>query len=161
MLHLIPRDLHRAAYRLAHRCRAIWWRIINPTIIGCRVLAMDDAGRLLLVRPTYGKQLWQFPGGGVGTGEDPEVAARREFGEETGLTLSELKRVGYTLIDLHGAENKVWVFVGKSDGQPRIDHREIAEAAWFRRNALPENRSMTVDEELLAHSEDLEQLKER
>lgn len=31
--------------------------------------------------------LWQFPGGRVEEGEDPQIAARRELSEETGLDL--------------------------------------------------------------------------
>jgi ADP-ribose pyrophosphatase YjhB (NUDIX family) len=49
-----------------------------------------EEGRILLVRrsvdPEQGK--WTFPAGFVDAGEDPEVAARRECLEETGLEIS-------------------------------------------------------------------------
>jgi 8-oxo-dGTP diphosphatase len=47
-----------------------------------------DAGRLLVRRRTGDPglgEVWEFPGGKVGTGEDPARAAVREVLEETGL----------------------------------------------------------------------------
>ncbi|MGW6842088.1 NUDIX domain-containing protein [Streptomyces sp. NPDC054958] len=47
------------------------------------ILLTDDKGRVLIVKPTY-RAGWQFPGGIVDHGEDPETCARRELVEETG-----------------------------------------------------------------------------
>lgn len=44
----------------------------------------DDAGRVLLVRPTY-KPGWEIPGGMVEPGESPRAACVREIQEELGL----------------------------------------------------------------------------
>lgn len=49
------------------------------------VLFRDDAGRILLVKPTY-KDGWDIPGGYVEPGESPKQAAAREVQEELGLT---------------------------------------------------------------------------
>jgi 8-oxo-dGTP pyrophosphatase MutT (NUDIX family) len=53
-----------------------------------RVLLVDPAGRVLLVRfvvPETGYAWWAAPGGGLLAGEGHEQAARREVFEETGL----------------------------------------------------------------------------
>ena len=44
----------------------------------------DEAGRVLLVDPTY-KPTWDLPGGAVGKEESPLAACRREVTEELGL----------------------------------------------------------------------------
>ncbi|MFE3328544.1 NUDIX domain-containing protein [Streptomyces sp. NPDC059176] len=48
-------------------------------------LFFDDAGRVLMVEPTY-KDYWEIPGGYVETGESPLRAAIREVQEELGIT---------------------------------------------------------------------------
>jgi len=58
-----------------------------------RVLLLDPAGRVLLVRfedRETNYVWWATPGGGIGPGESPEEAARREVREETGLREFEL-----------------------------------------------------------------------
>ena len=56
------------------------------------VLLFDDAGRVLLVDPTY-KAGWEFPGGVVESGEPPARAGVREVAEELGVELAELPRL--------------------------------------------------------------------
>lgn len=54
--------------------------------MGAAVLFHDDAGRVLLVAPTY-KEDWLLPGGAVEAGESPYEAAVREVEEELGLVV--------------------------------------------------------------------------
>ncbi|MFB7808211.1 NUDIX domain-containing protein [Streptomyces virginiae] len=61
-----------------------WLAAIARPYTGTCVLLTDDEGRVLIVKPTY-RAGWQFPGGTVDHGEDPETCARRELAEETGL----------------------------------------------------------------------------
>jgi 8-oxo-dGTP diphosphatase len=49
-------------------------------------LFFDDAGRVLLVEPTY-KPTWEIPGGRVEPGESPREACVRELSEELGIAL--------------------------------------------------------------------------
>lgn len=48
------------------------------------VLLRDDAGRVLLVEPSY-KPHWDIPGGSVDTDEAPWTTAARELREEIGI----------------------------------------------------------------------------
>jgi ADP-ribose pyrophosphatase YjhB (NUDIX family) len=61
--------------------------------IAAGVLFRDEAGRVLLVKPTY-KAGWDIPGGYVEPGESPKQAAQREVREELGLDV----RVGPLLV---------------------------------------------------------------
>ena len=59
------------------------------TRVAAYALAIDDVGRILIVRvspgyPAAGR--WTLPGGGLNFGEDPAAGVLRELTEETGLT---------------------------------------------------------------------------
>jgi len=157
MLYLIPRRLHRLAYRSAHAVRIVWWRIARPIVHGACVMAQDPQHRVLLIRPSYGPQTWQFPGGGMAEGEDPVEAAAREFIEETGLQLYRPQHLGELRENLHGAVNVVHVVAGRAGGQLQIDRREILAAGWFALDSLPDNRSPTVDARLAEFAGRLQQ----
>ncbi len=55
--------------------------------MGSGVLFTDQAGRVLLVEPTY-KDHWEIPGGCVDADESPYDAAVRELKEELGLSVA-------------------------------------------------------------------------
>lgn len=137
MLHLIPAPLHRTALRLAHAARLRWWRWRQPLVVGCRVLAFDPAGRVLLIRHAYGSRHWMLPGGGVGRGEAPLAAAGRELLEETGCRL--IDPVEFAVIDepLSGATNRVHCITGTALGTPIPDGREVLQAAFHAAEHLP------------------------
>lgn len=137
MLHLIPAPLHRAAYRLAHALRKIWWRLARPRIHGASLIATDAKGQLLLLRHSYGSGAWSLPTGGINRGEPPEAAARRELREETGCEADVLQFIGVQEVSLHGSRNSVHVYAAEVAGQPKADNREIVEAGFFPLDALP------------------------
>jgi 8-oxo-dGTP pyrophosphatase MutT (NUDIX family) len=137
MLRLIPPRLHRSLYRLAHAVRRRWLRLRGGAVHGCSIVARDAAGRVLLVRHSYGGGSWECPGGGVKKGESAEAAARREFAEELDCALTGLVHLGRVCETYHGAANVVDVFSGLVDGEPRADGREIVEARFFAVDALP------------------------
>jgi 8-oxo-dGTP pyrophosphatase MutT (NUDIX family) len=153
MLNWLPVPLHRAVLRLGHGARKLWWRVAKPDLDGCSVIGLDQAGRVLLVRHSYGAGLWCLPGGGIGRSEAAEHAAAREWHEEISCDLDGLRALGVFEHRLHGARNRVHLFAGTIRGTPKADGREIAEICLFARDALPDRRSRTVDERL-AHLAD-------
>jgi len=137
MLRLIPAPLHRQLYRFAYAMRKRWLNLRGGTLHGCSVVARDGQGRVLMVRHSYGSGRWEFPGGGIGSHEEPATAASREFAEELGCGLIDLRLLGVIEEPYHGAVNVVHVFTGLADGEPRADGREIVEARFFAREELP------------------------
>ena len=144
MLYLIPRPLHRAALQVAHALRKRWWRIRKPQLTGVIIIALDPAGRILLVRHSYGAGLWTFPGGGLRRGEDPAAAAAREFAEELSCPPGKLDLLGIHNGTLHGAPWRIHVFTGLLTATPCADGREITEAQFFTRNRLPDDTGSRV-----------------
>jgi putative (di)nucleoside polyphosphate hydrolase len=59
------------------------------------IIVTDDAGRVLWAK-RIGQQAWQFPQGGVKTGEAPEQALFRELQEELGLLPHQVAVLGAT-----------------------------------------------------------------
>lgn len=148
MIRWCPAPLHWAALRCAHALRKRWWRIARPHVAGCSVIGLDERGRVLLVRHSYGLGYWTLPGGGLGRKEAPAMAAAREWREEIGCDLRDMHALGVLDHRLHGARNTVHLFAGTIAGQPRADGREIVEIGLFARDALPAARSRVVDERL-------------
>ena len=142
------RLIGRAGYRVAWHLRKVWLRVRGGTIRGCMVIALDDQGRVLLVRHSYGTGHWAFPGGGRGRNENPEHAARREFAEELGCALGDLSWLGQSRVNHHGATNELDVFAGPVAGTPRPDGIELVEARFFARDDLPQPLSRSVAREI-------------
>lgn len=134
---LIPRPVHRALLRLAHRLRRIWWTLARPDLSGCRIIARDSRGHILLIRHSYGSAKWMLPGGGIARREGPLAAALRELREETGLELDDARILAVVEEHLNGAANRVHLVCGQAWGDLRIDRREVIEARFFDPAALP------------------------
>jgi ADP-ribose pyrophosphatase YjhB (NUDIX family) len=125
----VPRLLVRGAVGLAGLFSGRYGRVE-----GANVLATDDAGRILAVRPTYVGREWMLPGGRVERGETPHAAAVRETREETGLDVV-LDRL--VLVDAHEPGDVSFVFAGRVVGgelEPELG--EIAEVGWLSRDEI-------------------------
>ena len=148
MSRLIPAPLHRLAFRAAHALRKNWWRWRKPLLLGCRVLAFDAEGRVLLIRHSYGSGSWMLPGGGIARGKDPLDAALRELAEETACALDEA--VLFAVVDepLFGTTNRVHLVTGSARGAPLADGREVIAARFFAECALPPDLSQMVGRHL-------------
>ncbi len=136
MLYLIPAPLHRLGLRIAYALRKRLRRITRPDLAGVAVMLEDGEGRVLLVRHSYGPQGWSLPGGGLGKGEDPAEAARREMREELDCELEALECVLVAQEMLSGAPHTAHVFTALPLSEPRADKREIDAVRWFARDEL-------------------------
>ncbi|MEO8685339.1 MAG: NUDIX domain-containing protein [Devosia sp.] len=119
--------------------------------LGARVMLVDG-DKVLLIRHTYVPG-WQFPGGGVDPGETIEQAARREVLEESGYRVTgSLELFGLYHNRIATNRDHVALFVGRAFEQQFEfrPNREIAEAAWFDKAALPQKitpaTSQRIDE---------------
>jgi 8-oxo-dGTP pyrophosphatase MutT (NUDIX family) len=68
--------------------------MISPSILGVSGAVFDGEGRVLLVRHSYIRG-WHLPSGGVGRGEHPDAAMRRELAEEVGLSGGTIRSAGF------------------------------------------------------------------
>lgn len=137
MLHLIPPPLHRLLYRVADKVRRRWWQVRRPQRNSVVVIAFDGAGRVLLVRHSYGPPVWALPGGGIGRGEPAAAAAEREFREELGCPLADVVALTELVEEESGSTDLLHVFVARAAGTPRPDMREIVAAEFFDPAQLP------------------------
>jgi 8-oxo-dGTP diphosphatase len=83
---------------------------VEGTLVAAGALFLDDAGRVLLVEPTY-KPSWEIPGGMVEAGEAPRAACVRELREELGLHL-EPGRLVVDWAPREGVDRVLFVFDG-------------------------------------------------
>lgn len=136
-----------------YRLRRLAWRLLRPRTRGVKVMLFDEAGKLLLVRHTYGDTaLFLLPGGGVRPFEKPEKAAAREIREELGCGVEALSLVSVHASTHEGKRDTVFLFSARPVGAVRIDGVEIAEAGFFALNALPATASPATLRRLAEHS---------
>lgn len=138
---MIPRPLHRLALRIAQPIRKQVWRIVKPRLRSVSIIGCDTRGHMLMIRLSYGSGEWQFPGGGIGRGEEPDVAARRELAEEAGCRIDGLKKIARFEENVWGARCDTWLFTGNLLTSPEPDRREVLEARMFPVHSLPEPMS--------------------
>lgn len=122
----------------ASRLRRLVLRLAGRDTHGVKLLVTDRAGRILLVRHSYGRSdLHMLPGGGVGRGEAAEAAARRELREETGCGARDLTLIARFESRDEGRRDVVDLFHALTEDVPVADGRELIEAAFFAPDALP------------------------
>jgi 8-oxo-dGTP pyrophosphatase MutT (NUDIX family) len=94
-------------------------------IHGVAMLALGSDGRIIMIReladrPSAGKYagMASIPMGEIRPGETAEQAAKREFGEETGLGVEVLYPIGFFEIQGPGRDRVgVWAFFGRLTGE--------------------------------------------
>lgn len=117
-----------------------WWRLRRPTTLGVRGIALDEAGRVLLVRHGYAKG-WHLPGGGVERLETAQDAVSRELAEEGGVqALEPPTLVGFYANHANFPNDHIALFriTQWRACSPTATAREIAERDFFALDALPD-----------------------
>lgn len=141
-------NIRRYIYRAGWPIALLYFRIRKPHNYAVRTV-VEHEGKLLLVRESYGKRRWSFPGGLMKRREQPEVAARRELMEETGVEAGALTLLGtQRAVSKYGRWDS-WIYEGKARSpELTIDKGEILEAGWFSPDGFPEPRSEHLAEVL-------------
>jgi len=123
--------------RLAH----LSFLAMRPMTLGVRGIVADPAGAVLLVKHGYVAG-WHLPGGGVEAGETCEAALARELQEEANVIVEEPAVLHGLFFNVHvSRRDHVAVYVVRRfrvTGE-RAPDREILEARFFARDALPQD----------------------
>ena len=129
-----------------------------PPRSAARLICLDADDRVLLLKwrdPYDGFELWEPPGGGIESGETPEVTVVREWGEETGLPAPDLVedpvRVGrdlYWLGDRYVGDEYFFLGHAATAGPPDLSNQtEIEKAAYLGHRWVPWDEIAHLDTE--------------
>ncbi len=127
--------IERLTTRLAH----LSFLVTRPLTLGVRAAVIGADGAVLLVKHGYVSG-WHMPGGGVEVGETCESALARELAEEANVVVDEPPRLhGLFFNGRVSRRDHVAVYVARRFRVlgPRAPDREILEARFFPRDALP------------------------
>lgn len=110
-------------------------RFCAPKVsLGACAVIRDSRGRVLIAYHPY-RRAWGLPGGFVEHGEQPDVALRREIGEELGVTAS----IG-PLLGAHAApdiQHLTLYYAATIAATPRADGVEIEALRYVPEDELP------------------------
>lgn len=126
---LSSKTINNSSVKSCDSCNYIDWD--NWINISCVVVAYTDENELLLVK-LKGKEQGKitFPGGYRELGETLIQAAQREFYEETGMTVSQLKLFKTYTKD---EQRLVWiVYKGKVKKTDFIENNEVSEVVFIK-----------------------------
>jgi 8-oxo-dGTP diphosphatase len=124
--------------------------------IGVGVIVIRDGKVLLGKRKgAHGEGTWSFPGGHLEFSETIEDCAKREVMEETGMTITNLRKGTFTN-DIFPKEGKhyvtLYVLADWVSGEPMIKEQEKCDGwEWFAWDNLPMPRFIPIENLLKEH----------
>jgi len=126
-------------------------------VVACALVDRD--GRVLIAQRPEGKNLaglWEFPGGKVEPGEQPEAALIRELKEELGIDVTEACLAPLTFASHAYDEFHLLmpVFVCRR-WKGEVERREHSDLRWVRPVKMRDFPTPPADEPLIAHLIDL------
>lgn len=117
--------------------------VFRHPVTGTSIIPVLPDGRIVLVRRRDNGQ-WGLPGGIVDWGEDIPTAVRRELTEETGLEITQIRRlVGvYSAPDRDPRIHSICVVVeAEVDGNMQVlDTMEVSDVQAFYPTSLPSGK---------------------
>ena len=127
--------------RLPRGARLFVVRRATPSFHVGSICVVERAdGHLLLVRQSYRRGGWGFPGGLLRRREDPADAVRREVSEELGIDV-DLQGQPVVVVDARARRVDVIFTARLAEGSAEPEHSphspEIADVAWFPPDRLP------------------------
>jgi 8-oxo-dGTP diphosphatase len=106
--------------------------------MGAAAIIFDEAGRVLLVKHTYGELNWELPGGGSEGNESMSGTAVRETWEETGLRVEVERLIGIYYLPSLDAHGLTFLCRNVEPQQaPTPSSAEISECRYWPVDALP------------------------
>jgi len=143
--------MKRIFYKIINPLKAIYWFLFRPKSMGVKCL-IENSGKFLMIRNSYGHKKWTFPGGGIRSGELPRDAAKREALEEVGVEVTELVPIGNFFTTRQYKQETVECFYAQVSGEYfKIDDEEVSDASWFTLKDIPRDSSPAVSEVLRLH----------
>lgn len=121
--------------------------VVHFANLAVGVIALDDAGRVLLVgqhRYALDVYSWEIPEGGVPAGESPLDGARRELREETGIEASDWNELARCHLSnsVSDEEAILYLATGLTQGVATPDETESLAVRWL---PFDEVLAMTTD----------------
>lgn len=117
------------------------------------IIAINGSGKIL-VQQEYSyppnEWLYQFPGGGIESGESPIDGARRELEEEAGCT-GDLEQIGWYYRDNRRSAGKMFVYIAtnlRSATAPQDDVEEFV-SHWMTKDEISK---LVADEQFTNYS---------
>ena len=122
------------------KARLMDGRITNREVVehpgGVAVFAMDDQGRVALVRQyryPMGEETLERPAGKLEPGEDPRDSGLRELAEETGLVPGTFEDMGCLYSSPGILAERIYLYFAKdlTQGPTHPDDGEFVETVWL------------------------------